>query len=623
MYRCPIWLNKPAIDRLFAVKSYASSPSPTDRAPTAQSGLSVLRTLLPYLWPKDAPSLRLRVVLAVALLFAAKGINAYLPVLYKHAVDALSLNQPQLQVLLVPIGLIVAYGGVRVSALLFTELRDSLFARVQQHTIRIVGVRVFRHLHSLSLRFHLGRQTGGMNRSIERGTRAIDTLLSYLLFSLFPTFFEIGLVTALLWHFFNGWFALVTLVTVLCYGVFTFVMTEWRTKFYRQMNEDENRANTQAIDSLLNFETVKYFGNEALEARKYNDLLYKLEDSAVKSQTSLSMLNVGQSLIISVGLTMMMIMAAQGIVSGTMTIGDFVMVNSYLLQLYQPLNGLGFVYRAIKRAFTDMENMFDLLAVNREVDDVTEAKPLHTQGGDVVFEDVQFGYDPRRPIIKGISLRIPAGKTLAVVGPSGAGKSTLSRLLFRFYDVDDGRVLIDGQDIRQVQQHSLRQAIGIVPQDTVLFNDTIRANIAYGRPEANEDEVIRAAQLAHIHPFILAMPDGYDTVVGERGLKLSGGEKQRVAIARTILKNPCILLFDEATSALDTQTERAIQANLREISQGRTTLVIAHRLSTIVDADEIVVLVEGQIAERGTHQALLAAGGRYAAMWQQQAAEQH
>jgi ATP-binding cassette subfamily B protein len=561
------------------------------------------------------------VLLAVALLFAAKGITAFLPVLYKHAVDALSVTQPS--VLIVPVGLILAYGAVRVSALMFTELRDSVFARVQQHTIRVVGVQVFEHLHALSLRFHLARQTGGMNRSIERGTRAIDTLLSYLLFSLFPTFFEIGLVTVLMWHFFNGWFALVTLLTVLVYGGFTFVVTEWRTQFYRQMNEDENRANTQAIDSLLNFETVKYFGNEALEAHKYNALLRKLEDSSVKSQTSLSMLNVGQSLIISVGLTLMMIMAAQGIVAGTMTLGDFVMVNTYLLQLYQPLNGLGFIYRAIKRAFTDMENMFDLLSVNRDIADTAHAQPLLTQGADVVFEDVHFGYDPRRPILNGISLHIPAGQTLAVVGPSGAGKSTLSRLLFRFYDVDSGMIRIDGQDIRTVQQHSLRQAIGIVPQDTVLFNDTIRANIAYGRPSANDAEITQAAQLAHIHAFILAMPDGYDTVVGERGLKLSGGEKQRVAIARTILKNPSILLFDEATSALDTQTERAIQANLRDISQGRTTLVIAHRLSTIVDAHEIVVLVDGQITERGTHANLLAAQGRYAAMWQQQATEQH
>jgi ABC-type transport system involved in Fe-S cluster assembly fused permease/ATPase subunit len=598
---------------------HLSSPPP--QSTRNSNGITILKLLLPYLWPPHAYGLRARVLLAVALLFAAKGITAFLPVLYKHAVDALSVTQPS--VLIVPVGLILAYGAVRVSALMFTELRDSVFARVQQHTIRVVGVQVFEHLHALSLRFHLARQTGGMNRSIERGTRAIDTLLSYLLFSLFPTFFEIGLVTVLMWHFFNGWFALVTLLTVLVYGGFTFVVTEWRTQFYRQMNEDENRANTQAIDSLLNFETVKYFGNEALEAHKYNALLRKLEDSSVKSQTSLSMLNVGQSLIISVGLTLMMIMAAQGIVAGTMTLGDFVMVNTYLLQLYQPLNGLGFIYRAIKRAFTDMENMFDLLSVNREIADTAHAQPLLTQGADVVFEDVHFGYDPRRPILNGISLHIPAGQTLAVVGPSGAGKSTLSRLLFRFYDVDSGMIRIDGQDIRTVQQHSLRQAIGIVPQDTVLFNDTIRANIAYGRPSANDAEITQAAQLAHIHAFILAMPDGYDTVVGERGLKLSGGEKQRVAIARTILKNPSILLFDEATSALDTQTERAIQANLRDISQGRTTLVIAHRLSTIVDAHEIVVLVDGQITERGTHANLLAAQGRYAAMWQQQAAEQH
>ncbi|MEC7119824.1 MAG: ABC transporter ATP-binding protein/permease [Pseudomonadota bacterium] len=585
--------------------------------PRSQSGWQIIRSLLPYLWPKNALGLRVRVVLALLLLFAAKGATAYLPVLYKQAVDALS-NTP-LAVMVAPIGLIVAYGMVRVMGLLFTELRDSIFARVQQHTIRVVGVQVFEHLHALSLRFHLNRQTGGMNRSIERGTRAIDTLLSYLVFSLFPTFFEIGLVTLLLWHFFDGWFALVTALTVLAYAVFTFVVTEWRTKFYREMNEDENQANTQAIDSLLNYETVKYFGNEQLEAKKYNDLLYKLENSAVKSQTSLSLLNVGQSLIIAVGLTIMMIMAARGIVAGTMTVGDFVMVNAYLLQLYQPLNGLGFVYRAIKRAFTDMENMFALLNINREIADVTNAKPLKTLDGRVQFEQVQFGYDSRRPILKGISFEIPAGQTLAVVGQSGAGKSTLSRLLFRFYDVDTGRILIDGQDLREVQQHSLRQAIGIVPQDTVLFNDTIFANIAYGRPDATVAEVEQAAQLAHIHEFILAMPDSYQTRVGERGLKLSGGEKQRVAIARTILKDPCILIFDEATSALDTRTERAIQANLKQLSQGRTTLVIAHRLSTIVDADQILVMADGQIIERGTHSELLVHGRTYAVMWRQQA----
>jgi ATP-binding cassette subfamily B protein len=579
--------------------------------------MAVLASLLPYLWPKDALGLRIRVVVAVLLLFAAKGINAYLPVLYKHAVDALSVSQPA--IVLVPVGLIVAYGVTRVTALLFTELRDSIFARVQQHTVRVVGVQVFEHLHRLSLRFHLARQTGGVNRSIERGTRAIDTLLSYLVFSLLPTFFEIGLVTVLLWHFFNGWFALVTLLTVLCYAVFTFVVTEWRTQFYRQMNEDENRANTQAIDSLLNFETVKYFNNEAHEAAQYNALLYKLENSAVKSQTSLSLLNVGQSLIISVGLTIMMLMAAKGIQNGSMSVGDFVMVNAYLLQLYQPLNGLGFIYRAIKRAFTDMENMFDLLDQHREIADKPDAKTLQVHGGAVTFDQVQFGYDPRRPILKDVSFHIPAGQTLAVVGHSGAGKSTLSRLLFRFYDVNQGRVQIDGQDLRDVTQDSIRQAIGMVPQDTVLFNDTIRANIAYGRVDASEEEIIHAAKLAHIHEFILAMPDGYQTIVGERGLKLSGGEKQRVAIARTILKNPSILIFDEATSALDTQTERAIQANLRDISRNRTTLVIAHRLSTIVDAHQILVMADGQVVEQGTHTQLLAQNGRYAAMWKQQA----
>ncbi len=558
---------------------------------------------------------------ALVLLFAAKLTTSYLPILYKHAVDALSLKNPA--ILLVPVALIVAYGLTRVMALLFAELRDSVFARVQQHIIRVVGVKVFDHLHHLSLRFHLSRQTGGVNRSIERGTRAIDTLLSYLLFSLVPTLFEIGLVTIILWKLFNGWFALVTLLTVVAYLVFTFTITEWRTKFYREMNEDEGRANTQAIDSLLNFETVKYFGNEALEAKKYNDLLKKLEDSSVKSQTSLSLLNVGQGFIISIGLTIMMWMAAAGIQAGTMSIGDFVLVNSYLLQLYAPLNGLGFVYRAIKRAFTDMEKMFELLGVNREIADVENAAALQVHGAAVEFKDVLFGYDPRRQILKGVSFTIPAGQTTAVVGASGAGKSTLSRLLFRFYDVNGGAILVDGQDIRQVQQESLRAALGIVPQDTVLFNDTIRYNIAYGHPSASIAEIEHAAKLAHIHEFILAMPDGYDTVVGERGLKLSGGEKQRVAIARTILKDPAILLFDEATSALDTHTEREIQANLREVSRGRTTLVIAHRLSTIVDANEILVMADGQIVERGAHVALLQQQGLYAAMWQQQQAERY
>ncbi len=598
-----------------------SDPTPEPLIAKEMSGFAIIQSLLPYLWPKGERGLRVRVVVAIILLFVAKLTTSYLPILYKQAIDALSLKNPA--VLVVPIALIVAYGMTRVMALLFTELRDTVFARVQQHVVRVMGVKVFDHLHRLSLRFHLSRQTGGVNRSIERGTRAIDTLLSYLLFSLVPTLFEIALVTIILWKLFNGWFALVTLLTVSTYLIFTFAITEWRTQFYRKMNEDEGRANTQAIDSLLNFETVKYFGNEAFEANKYNNLLKKLENSSVKSQSTLSLLNVGQGLIISVGLTIMMWMAAQGIQDGKMTIGDFVLVNTYLLQLYAPLNGLGFVYRAIKRAFTDMETMFELLGVNREIADVPDAPKLAIQGGRVEFKDVKFGYDPRRQILKGISFTIPAGETLAIVGASGAGKSTLSRLLFRFYDVNQGMISIDGQDIRTVQQASLRAALGIVPQDTVLFNDTIRYNIAYGDPAATTDEIEQAAKLAHIHDFILAMPDGYDTVVGERGLKLSGGEKQRVAIARTILKNPAILLFDEATSALDTHTEREIQANLREVSRGRTTLVIAHRLSTIADADEILVMAEGRMVERGSHVSLLSANGLYAAMWRQQQAERY
>jgi ABC-type transport system involved in Fe-S cluster assembly fused permease/ATPase subunit len=614
------YLNK-LLPHLKPTSQASSSPESQTLSAKEMSGFAIIKSLLPYLWPQGERGLRVRVVVALILLFVAKLTTSYLPILYKHAIDALSVKSPT--VLVVPIALIVAYGMTRVMALLFAELRDTVFARVQQHVIRVVGVKVFDHLHHLSLRFHLSRQTGGVNRSIERGTRAIDTLLSYLLFSLVPTLFEIGLVTIILWKMFNGWFALVTLITVATYLIFTFTITEWRTKFYREMNEDESRANTQAIDSLLNFETVKYFGNEALEANKYNNLLKKLEDSSVKSQTSLSLLNVGQGFIISIGLTVMMWMAARGIQNGSMTIGDFVLVNSYLLQLYAPLNGLGFVYRAIKRAFTDMEKMFELLGVNREIADVPNAPALTITGGQVEFKDVQFGYDPRRQILKGVSFSIPAGQTLAVVGASGAGKSTLSRLLFRFYDVNDGVISIDGQDIRSVQQESLRAVLGIVPQDTVLFNDTIRYNIAYGDPAATTSDIEQAAKLAHIHEFILAMPDGYETVVGERGLKLSGGEKQRVAIARTILKNPAILLFDEATSALDTHTEREIQANLREVSRGHTTLVIAHRLSTIVDAHEILVIADGQIVERGSHVNLLLSDGKYAAMWRQQQAEQH
>jgi ATP-binding cassette, subfamily B, heavy metal transporter len=581
---------------------------------TGEAG--TLRSLLPYLWPSNSIEMRVRVVVAMACLTVAKLANVYVPILYKRAIDALG-GEAGLAVAL-PVGLILAYGLARVLSLAFAELRDAVFAKVAQRAIRSVALNVFRHLHKLALRFHLERQTGGLSRSIERGTRGIQTLLTFMLFNILPTLLEILLVCGILWGLFNIWFALVTFVTVVGYVAFTMWVTEWRLRFRREMNEMDNRANTKAIDSLLNYETVKYFGNEEHEARRYDGALKSYESAAVRSQSSLSVLNIGQAVIISVGLTLVMYMAGRGIVTGAMTVGDFVLVNTYLLQLYQPLNFFGFVYREIKQSLADMEKMFDLMGVGREVEDAPGAQPLRIEGASVGFEDVSFGYDPRRPILKGVSFRVPSGHTVAIVGPSGAGKSTISRLLFRFYDVGGGRITIDGQDIREVTQASLRAAIGIVPQDTVLFNDTIYYNIAYGRPEASPAEVEEAARLAHIHDFIMGLPDGYQTTVGERGLKLSGGEKQRVAIARTILKRPDILLFDEATSALDTHTEREIQANLREVSRGRTTLVIAHRLSTVIDADEIIVLDQGRIAERGRHAELLAEGGRYAEMWARQ-----
>ncbi|HYF87096.1 ABC transporter ATP-binding protein/permease [Azospirillum sp.] len=581
---------------------------------------AAIRSLAPYIWPRDSLETRVRVVLAMLLLVGAKVANVYVPIFYKHAVDALTPagGAGAGAAVAIPLGLIVAYGLARVTSLIFAELRDAVFATVAQRTIRNVALSVFRHLHALSLRFHLERQTGGLTRSLERGTRAIESLLRYTLFSIVPTLVEIALVCAILWKLFSIWFALATFVTVMGYIFYTFFVSEWRIKFRRMMNDTDNKANTKAIDSLLNYETVKYFGNEEHEARRYDGALQSYEAAAVRSQQSLSLLNVGQSAIISLGLAMVMGMAAKGIVDGSMSLGDFVLVNTYLLQLYQPLNFFGVVYREIKQSLIDIESMVTLLAVDREVADGPGAKPLEVDGAELRFEGVEFGYDPRRAILKDVSFSVPAGKTVAIVGPSGAGKSTISRLLFRFYDVNGGRVMIDGQDIRNVTQASLRASIGIVPQDTVLFNDTVFYNIAYGNPGASPAEVERAARLAHIHDFIMALPDGYQTTVGERGLKLSGGEKQRVAIARTILKDPAILLFDEATSALDTHTEREIQANLREVSRGRTTLVIAHRLSTVIDADEILVLEAGRVIERGRHADLLAARGAYAALWARQ-----
>jgi ABC-type transport system involved in Fe-S cluster assembly, permease and ATPase components len=598
--------------------SQSANPAPSyAEAASATGDMAALRSLVPYLWPRDSLEIRVRVVIALVLLVGAKAANVYVPIYYKRAVDALTPADAS-AALTIPLGLIVAYGLARVMSLVFAELRDAVFASVAQRTIRKVALSVFQHLHALSLRFHLERQTGGLTRSLERGTRAIEALLRYALFSIVPTLVEIALVCVILWRMFNGWFALATFLTVFGYIAYTFFVSEWRIQFRRAMNETDSKANTKAVDSLLNYETVKYFGNEEHEARRYDAALASYETAAVQSQRSLSLLNVGQSAIISLGLAVVMAMAARGIVNGTMTLGDFVLVNTYLLQLYQPLNFFGVVYREIKQALTDIESMVKLLSVDREVADNPGARPLAVNGGEIRFEDVEFGYDPRRPILKGVSFAVPAGKTVAIVGPSGAGKSTISRLLFRFYDVSKGRILIDGQDLRDVTQHSLRASIGIVPQDTVLFNDTVYYNIAYGRPGASPAEVERAARLAHIHDFIMALPDGYQTTVGERGLKLSGGEKQRVAIARTILKDPSILLFDEATSALDTHTEREIQANLREVSRGRTTLVIAHRLSTVIDADEILVLEAGRVIERGRHADLLGRGGAYAALWARQ-----
>lgn len=579
-----------------------------------------LAALLPFLWPKDEPETRRRVVLALICLLTAKAASVTIPIWFKGAVDALS--QPA-EALTVPIGLIAAYALARVTALGFGELRDAVFTRVEQGAIRKAGLGVFRHLHALSLRFHLERQTGGLSRSLERGAKAIQVILSHSLFSIIPTLVEI-LLTSVVLAVMAGWrFSAAVLVTVAVYIAFTFVVSEWRIQFRRQMNETDGKANTRAIDSLLNYETVKYFSAEEHEARRYDRALRRHEDAAVRSERTLGLLNTGQSLIVSVGLAAVMLMAAQGIADGRLTLGDFVLVNTYLLQLYQPLNFFGFVYREIKQSLTDLEAMLTLLTVDREVADAAGAPPLKIAGGEVRFENVTFGYDPRRPILQGVSFTAPAGRTVAIVGPSGAGKSTISRLLFRFYDANQGRVTVDGQDVRDVMQASLRRAVGIVPQDTVLFNDTIYYNIAYGRPDATRDEVEEAARLAHIHDFVISLPDGYDSMVGERGLKLSGGEKQRVAIARAILKNPPIMLFDEATSALDTHTEREIQSNLAQLSQGRTTLVIAHRLSTIIGADEIIVLEQGRVVERGRHADLLAADGAYAGLWrrQQQAAE--
>jgi ATP-binding cassette subfamily B protein len=581
-----------------------------------RNDLRTLRTLLPYLWPAGEPGLRIRVLVAMVLLALAKITNVGVPIFYKLAVDALSTGAAQ--ILAVPVALLVGYGLARVMAQTFGELRDAVFAKVAQRAIRQAGLKAFKHLHRLSLRFHMDRKTGGVSRAIERGTKGIEFLLTFMLFNIIPTLLEIGLVCAVLWNLYGVWFALVIFVTMAAYITWTLTITEWRIKFRRIMNETDSEANTKAIDSLLNFETVKYFGNEEHEANRFDASLRGYERAAVKSKTTLSYLNIGQGAIIAIGVTLSMLMAGAGVVGGTMTIGDFVLVNAYLIQLFLPLNFLGFVYREIKRSLTDMETMFELMEENAEVKDSPGAKPLALGGGEVVFENVSFAYDSRRPVLKDVSFAVRPGQSVAIVGQSGAGKSTISRLLFRFYDVTGGRVLIDGQDIRDVTQKSVRAAIGMVPQDTVLFNDTIYYNIAYGQPGATPSEIEDAARLARIHDFIMSLPDGYSSTVGERGLKLSGGEKQRVAIARTILKNPRIMLFDEATSALDSHTEQEILASLKEVSAERTTLTIAHRLSTVIEADEILVLDAGRIVERGHHAALLDQGGIYAGMWARQ-----
>jgi ATP-binding cassette, subfamily B, heavy metal transporter len=610
--------------RMAGRSSIAGLPEPEERL---KEGLRALKGLGPYLWPRDSLELRVRVVAAVLLLIAGKLSTITLPLFYKRAVDTLALSTaPQPRLIAVPVAAILAYGAARVLSQGFNELRNAVFAKVEQRAVRRIALSVFRHIHTLSLRFHLERQTGGLARAVERGTAGIEFLLSFMLFNVMPTLFEMAVVCVILWRFYNWSFAGVTLATIGSYIAFTFTVTDWRVRFRREMNARNSEANTKSVDALLNYETVKYFANEAYEAERYDRALRAYEHAAVRSATTLSLLNVGQGAIIAGGLIGVMLLAGTGVAAHRMTVGDFVLVNTYLIQLYTPLNFLGMVYRNIKQALTDLEQMMRLLQIAPEIEDRPGAPALvvcRGRGGAIAFRHVDFRYEIRRPILRDVDFAVPAGATVAIVGPSGAGKSTIARLLFRFYDVADGAIEIDGQDIREVTQDSLRRAIGVVPQDTVLFNDTILHNIAYGRPGASRAEIEAAARRAHIHDFVAGLPDGYETIVGERGLKLSGGEKQRVAIARIVLKAPQILIFDEATSALDTKTEREIQCSLAEVAAAdRTTLVIAHRLSTVVDADEILVLDRGRIVERGHHRALLAAGGVYAAMWvrQQEAA---
>ena len=584
------------------------------------SGLRTIRKVGPYLWPDDKPWVKQRVVIALVSLVLAKIVNLLAPWLFGQAVDQLSGTASDL--LLGGVGLTIAYGFARLMNVGFQQLRDGVFARVGQRALRSLALETFTHIHRLSMRYHITRKTGGLSRIIERGVKGVDFLLRFMLFSVGPLILELVLVCLVLLWLLDFRYMAVVLVTIAIYVWFTFKVTEWRVRLRREMNQQDTDANQKAIDSLLNFETVKYFGAESREAARYDQSMQAYEGAAIKTATSLAFLNFGQSLIITTGLVIVMVMAALGVQAGTISVGDFVMVNAYMIQITMPLNFLGTVYREIRQALVDMGEMFDLLEQPQEISDKPGAPAVAVTLGAVQFDNVKFGYDPARPILKGISLNVRSGENVALVGPSGSGKSTIGRLLFRFYDVTDGAVRIDGQDVRDVTQASLHDAIGVVPQDTVLFNDTIRYNIAYGRANATEDEIIAAARAAQIHDFILSLPEGYDTMVGERGLKLSGGEKQRVGIARTLLKNPPILILDEATSALDSETESSIQGALKRAGEGRTVITIAHRLSTIADADRIVVLENGQVVEEGTHDSLLASHGRYATLWNRQMQEE-
>ncbi len=589
------------------------------------STFSTLRRLWPYIWPSDRGDLKTRAVLALLALILAKIVTVMVPYAFKFATDTLTgeghlaQEAPQwLQFMVVPLALVLAYGAARITMLGFTQLRDALFARVGQHAVRVLANRTFEHMHRLSLRYHVARRTGGLSRIIERGTKGIELIVRLTILSMIPTVIEFALVAIVVAYQFDLVYLGVLAVMIVGYLGFTVWASNRRIAIRRAMNESDNEANFKSLDALLNYETVKYFGNEKLEARRFDELMQRYEGAAIRTWTSLAGLNFGQAVIFTTAMTICMALSARQVVAGTATVGDFVMINALLIQLYMPLNFLGTMYREIKQGLVDVESMFELLDRDPEIADAPDARPLRVEAGEVRFDDVVFSYDAQRPILKGISFTVPAGRTVAIVGPTGAGKSTISRILFRFYDIMGGRVTIDGQDISKVQQASLRAVIGMVPQDTVLFNDTVLYNIRYGRPSASREEVIEAARKAQIHDFIESLPEGYETPVGERGLKLSGGEKQRVAIARTILKSPPILMLDEATSALDTQTEKAIQSALKAVSQGRTTLVIAHRLSTVIDADEIVVLVKGEIVERGRHEELLARNGVYAGMWSRQ-----